>query len=84
MYIFPSLLISQFYVCSFIIQGITFFNTILLSYPSGRVAICAIYPGANITGRYTIVYGDSVDSPMLAIFVPAGQGCCYHKNGSIR
>lgn len=58
--------------------------TLHLSYPSGRVAICAINPGANITGRYTIVYGDSTDSPMLATFVPSGQGCCYHKNGSIR
>ena len=58
--------------------------TLHLSYPSGRVAICAVNPGANISGRYTIVYGDTTDSPMLATFVPSGQGCCYHKNGSIR
>lgn len=31
-------------------------------------------------------YGDTLaaDSPMLATFVASGQGCCYHKNGSIR
>lgn len=53
-------------------------------YPSGRIAMCASYPGPNTPGRYTVVYGDSADSPMLATFVASGQGCCYHKNGSIR
>lgn len=53
-------------------------------YPSGRMAICSTYPGPNLPGKYTVVYGDSMEAPMLATFVPAGQGSCYHKNGSIR
>ncbi|XP_067023611.1 uncharacterized protein [Acropora muricata] len=53
-------------------------------YPSGRTAICTSYSGPNLPGKYTIVFGDSSVSPMLAAFVPSGQGCCYHKNGNIR
>ncbi|XP_032221185.2 uncharacterized protein LOC116603703 [Nematostella vectensis] len=52
-------------------------------YPSGRVAICVIYPGTGLPGKYTLVYGDSESQPLLGVFTPSGHGCTYHNDGSI-
>ncbi|XP_033120343.1 uncharacterized protein LOC117119619 [Anneissia japonica] len=53
-------------------------------YPSGRCAISISRNGIDRPGVYAIVYADSVEYPMLAVFTPYGKACCYHPNGLAR
>ncbi len=55
---------------------------LVLSYPSGRVAIVTSSCGVGRPGYYTIAYDDTPEQRMLAAFTPSGRGCCYHENGN--
>ncbi|XP_064632512.1 uncharacterized protein LOC135490876 isoform X2 [Lineus longissimus] len=59
-------------------------GTMIVHYPSGRVAIQISSAGMERPGFYTNVFDDSSDRRVLASFTPTGKGCCYHTNGYVR
>ncbi|CAH1784840.1 unnamed protein product [Owenia fusiformis] len=53
-------------------------------YPSGRTAIIHSAGANSHPGTYTLVYDDTPDKKLLAVFTPTGRGSCYHANGNVR
>jgi len=60
------------------------FLAIIVSYPSGQVAIIVSRSCRGSPGFYTVAYGNT-NQPrnMLACFTPSGRGSCYRADGSI-
>uniref|UniRef100_A0AAV2KFY6 FAM194 C-terminal domain-containing protein n=1 Tax=Knipowitschia caucasica TaxID=637954 RepID=A0AAV2KFY6_KNICA len=50
-------------------------------YPSGLLAVLLVVTRAH--GRVCIVYDESSDRQIRALFQSDGKGTCYHSNGSI-
>ncbi|XP_030017130.1 glutamate-rich protein 6 [Sphaeramia orbicularis] len=50
-------------------------------YPSGLLAVIVVVTEEN--GRVCIVYDETPDRPIRAVFQSDGRGTCYHSNGSI-
>ncbi|XP_072177179.1 uncharacterized protein [Diadema setosum] len=59
-------------------------GSVTVHYVSGRLAVITSPAGDDRQGHYTLVYEDSEESPLLAVFTPTGRGCCYDSKGTVR